>query len=164
MIAGYFVPGSYDRKGFSRFVRERFTRLVILSLIYMVVITPFIMYVELGVNRIQPKLGLPYEILAFLSGTGVMWFAVVHFIFSMVYGLASLIARRPVPVSNGKQIKPSLINAVILIPIMSVCAFLIRIVQPDTLFTNFLAWDKASSPSPSRSSTGQAILSAASLT
>jgi glucan biosynthesis protein C len=37
MIAGYFVVGSCDRKGFGRFVGERFKRLVIPSLIYMVV-------------------------------------------------------------------------------------------------------------------------------
>jgi hypothetical protein len=37
MIAGYFVAGSCDRKGFGRFVGERFKRLDIPSLIYMVV-------------------------------------------------------------------------------------------------------------------------------
>ncbi|KLU62359.1 glucans biosynthesis protein C [Peptococcaceae bacterium CEB3] len=48
MIAGYFAAGSYDRKGFGRFVGGRFKRLVIPSLIYMAVITPFIEYAELG--------------------------------------------------------------------------------------------------------------------
>ena len=97
MIAGYFVAGSYDRKGFGQFVGERFKRLVIPSLIYMVVITPFIGYVELG-NK-----WAGFSIFGFLSGTGVMWFAVALFIFSLIYGLVRLIVRRPAPVSNRKQ-------------------------------------------------------------
>src|ERR1700730_979546 len=48
MIAGYFVAGSYDRKGFGGFVGERFKRLVIPTLIYMVAIDPFIGIIELG--------------------------------------------------------------------------------------------------------------------
>jgi glucan biosynthesis protein C len=124
MIAGYFVAGSYDRKGFGRFIGERFKRLMIPSLIYMVVITSFIEYVELGH---KPD---GFSISGLLSGTGVMWFAVALFIFSLIYGLVRLIFRRPAPVSNGKQLKPSFVNAVILILIISVFAFLIRTVQP----------------------------------
>ncbi|MDA4119168.1 MAG: acyltransferase family protein, partial [Thaumarchaeota archaeon] len=48
MIAGYFVGGSYDRRGLGRFAGERFKRLVIPTLIYMVAIDPFIGVVELG--------------------------------------------------------------------------------------------------------------------
>ena len=91
MIAGYFVAGSYDRKGFGRFVGERFKRLVIPSLIYMVAITPFIGVVELG----QKVTG--FSVIGFLSGTGVMWFTVALFFFSLIYGLVRLIARRPAP-------------------------------------------------------------------
>lgn len=39
MIAGYFAAGSYDRKGFGRFVGDRFKRLIIPTLVYMAVIT-----------------------------------------------------------------------------------------------------------------------------
>jgi len=124
MIAGYFVAGSYDRKGFSKFIGERFKRLVIPTLIYIVVITPFIGYVELG-NK-----WTGFSIYGFLSDNGVMWFAVALFIFSVIYGLTRMIVPRPLPVSNRKQLKPSFINAIILILIISVSAFLIRIVQP----------------------------------
>jgi fucose 4-O-acetylase-like acetyltransferase len=124
LIAGYFAAGSCDRKGFSRFVGERFKRLVIPSLIYMAVITPFIEYVELG-NK-----GAGFSIADFLSSTGVMWFAVALFIFSLIYGLVRLIVRKSVTVSNDMEIKPSLVNTIILILIISACAFLIRLVQP----------------------------------
>lgn len=130
MIAGYFAAESYDRKGFGQFIRGRFKRLVIPTLIFMVLITPFIMSVELGRNWFQPRLGLIPFVLRFLSGTGVMWFAVALFIFSVIYGLVRLIDPRAAAVNNKRQIKPSFINAVILILIISVCTFLIRIVQP----------------------------------
>lgn len=124
MIAGYFVAESYDRKGFGRFIRERFKRLMIPSLIYMVAITPFIGIVELG-NK-----STGFNIIDFLSGTGVMWFTVALFAFSLVYGLLRLFSRRPSTASDRKQINPTLVKAVTLILIIAVFAFLIRIVQP----------------------------------
>lgn len=124
MIAGYLVAGSYDRKSFGRFVGKRFKRLLIPSLIYMVAITPFIDLVELGNKRAG------FSVIDFLSATGVMWFTVALFVFSLIYGLVRLIVRRPAPASGGKQLEPSLAKAVILILIISVSAFLIRIVQP----------------------------------
>lgn len=124
MIAGYYVAGSYDRKGFGLFVGERFKRLIIPTLIYMVAITPFIELVELG-NKYTG-----FSLDGFLSGTGVMWFTAALFIFSLIYGVVRLVIRRPVSDSTENHIKPSLVSAVILILIISVCAFLIRIVQP----------------------------------
>lgn len=124
LITGYFVAGSYDRKGFGRFVGERFRRLIIPTLIYMVAISPFIDYVELG-NRG----GGGFNIIDFLSGTGVMWFAVALFVFSLLYALARLLVRRPPP-AGRKRLEPSPVNAALLILIIAVSAFLIRIVQP----------------------------------
>jgi hypothetical protein len=124
MIAGYFVAGSYDRKGFSRFAGDRFRRLVIPTLIYMVVITPFIEYVELGA---RPS---GFNLAGFISGTGVMWFAAALFIFSLAYAFIRLVAAVPAPVPEERQLKPSLLKVTILILVISVSAFLIRIVQP----------------------------------
>ncbi len=90
----------------------------------MVAITPFIEYVELG----NPWTG--FDIIGFLSSTGVMWFAVALFGFSLMYGLVRLIPRRSAPAPDQKQLEPSFARAVILILIIAVSAFLIRIVQP----------------------------------
>lgn len=124
MIAGYFAAGSYDRKGFGQFIGDRLRRLIIPSLIYMVIITPFIGVIELGKNLAG------FNVLDFLSGTGVMWFAVALFIFSLFYGFVRQIFCRSTSTSREKQIQPSFMNAVILILIISTFAFLIRIVQP----------------------------------
>ncbi len=97
LIAGYFAAGSYDRKGFGRFAGERFRRLIVPTLIYMVAITPFIEYVELG-NRG----GGGFNVIDFLSGTGVMWFAVALFIFALLYALVRLIVRRSPPADRNR--------------------------------------------------------------
>ncbi len=43
-IAGYFTPSAFDRKGFSAFTRDRFRRLGVPTLIFMLVIHPVIVY------------------------------------------------------------------------------------------------------------------------
>ena len=124
MISGYFVAGSYDRKGFGQFAGDRFKRLIIPTLIFMIVITPFIEIVELG-NKYSG-----FNLVGFLSGTGPMWFAVALFGFSLIYGLVRLSSRRSVAASGWKQLKLTLGMAVSLALIIAVFAFLIRIVQP----------------------------------
>ena len=124
MLAGYFVAASYDRKGFNQFVRGRFSRLVIPTLIYMVVITPFISVVELGDRPTS------FDLFGFLSGTGVMWFAAALFLFSLVYAIVRRTIGGRVYVSTRRQFEPSLRNVGILILLIAGFAFLIRIFQP----------------------------------
>lgn len=90
----------------------------------MVAIDPFIGVVELG-NK-----PTGFSVTGFLSATGVMWFAAALFAFSLVYGLVRLVVRRQAPVPDRKQLEPSFAKAVALILIISLFAFLIRIVQP----------------------------------
>jgi peptidoglycan/LPS O-acetylase OafA/YrhL len=133
MVSGYFVAASYDRKGFGWFVGDRFKRLIIPTLIFMIAITPFIEIVELG-----NKPG-GFNLVGFLSRTGPMWFAAALFGFSLIYGLFRLIGSKPAVVSKQetgnqvpkwKQLKPTRGLAISLILIIAVFAFLIRIVQP----------------------------------
>ncbi len=123
MLSGYFVAGSYDRKGFGRFVGDRFKRLVIPTLIFMIAITPFIEFVELG-NRL-----VGFSLIGFLSGTGPMWFAAALFGFSLIYALYRILAKRPA-LKSEKKIDPTFSFALSLILTIAVLAFLIRIVQP----------------------------------
>src|SRR5512137_1975608 len=44
LIAGYFVPASFDRKGSGKFLRDRAVRLGIPTLIYMLLINTIIIY------------------------------------------------------------------------------------------------------------------------
>src|SRR5208282_3663200 len=44
LIAGYFVPGAFDRKGCGKFLSDRAIRLGIPTLLYMLLVQPFIVY------------------------------------------------------------------------------------------------------------------------
>ncbi len=88
-IAGYFVPGSFDRKGFGTFSKERLIRLGIPTLLYMLVIHPLTIAI-LGHYQ-HWNLNIPYEYAKyirtfdFIGSTGPLWFALALLIFSLVY-------------------------------------------------------------------------------
>ena len=135
LLAGYFVPGAYDRKGLGRFAWDRFVRLMIPTLIYMLIIHPFILYVQLGVYWIVPKPGFPafyggyIASFDFLSGSGPLWFAFALFIFSVIYGLVRRVFRH-VPAVPRHRAAFNAGSAAGLILVIAALAFLIRLVQP----------------------------------
>ena len=125
-IAGYFVPGSFDRKGPKKFLLDRMFRLGLPSLVYMLAIEPFIDYVLMS-NSGWTRYFTHFR---FLWGTGPMWFAVALLIFSCIYTLVRVL--RPAS-RRGPQMDaplPGHRDVFLLIVIISACAFLIRTVQP----------------------------------
>ena len=44
-IAALFIPGAYDRKGFGKFLLDRFVRLGVPTLIFMLVIHPVTLFI-----------------------------------------------------------------------------------------------------------------------
>lgn len=99
LLAGYFTPASYDRKGFGRFVTDRLKRLGLPSLLYLLVITPFICWVMVPTpefTRGAATLGEFYRNYIFSGGyeflgIGPMWFAVALLGFSIVYALVRVL-------------------------------------------------------------------------
>jgi len=101
MIAGYFTPGAYDRKGPGQFLKARIIRLGIPLLIYVFLIDPLI-YFAIRVS----SYGLTTSFGAFwqfwkqhvssyrLNGPGVgpMWFVELMLIFIVAYGLGRLVS------------------------------------------------------------------------
>lgn len=132
LIAGYFVPRSYDKKGFGKFIKDRLVRLGIPALIFMLVIDPLIIYFQLGIGTelgfwgfyTSGYLGSLYV----LSGSGPLWFVIALLIFSVIYGLLRLVI--PKRDTVRREIKVNSRNLWILILIIAACAFLIRLVQP----------------------------------
>jgi fucose 4-O-acetylase-like acetyltransferase len=133
LLAGYFIPGSYDKKGFGNYLKDRFIRLMIPALFYMLVIHPFILYFQLGVYWISPTPGF-FEYYggyvtstSVLEGSGPLWFAIALFIFSAVYGLFRLV-RKPMP--RWQSVSPRTTNIFRWRLLIGAFAFLIRTVQP----------------------------------
>ena len=125
LIAGYFTPASYDKKGFVKFIKDRFIRLGLPTIIYMLVIHPFLVFVILGyadMGYIEYITGLH-----FLGGTGPLWFALALLIFSIVYALLRLLFPKSKEIDKSFPTVPRILG---LILIISICAFLIRIIQP----------------------------------
>ena len=48
LIAGYFVPGAYDRKGSQKFLHGRALRLGVPAFLYLFIINPLVVYFEVG--------------------------------------------------------------------------------------------------------------------
>jgi fucose 4-O-acetylase-like acetyltransferase len=134
-VAGYFVPGAFERKGFRRFLTDRALRLGVPSLIYMIIIHPVTVYWLLRdfYDRTRPPLAhayLPYLTTGrFLGGSGPMWFAVALLMFSLAYGLLRL-ANRNVPSGQSESALPGNGQVMGLVLAIGACTFLVRIVQP----------------------------------
>ncbi|HVN54787.1 MAG TPA: acyltransferase family protein [Anaerolineaceae bacterium] len=135
LIAGYFVPGAYDRKGFGKFVKDRLVRLGIPVLLYMLVIHPFIIYFIMGLPwaSVKPAFLDFYTgyvtSLDFVGSSGPLWFALALLIFSIVYALYRLAAasRKPAPAAKVKVTSARLVGLTLAIALL---AFLLRLVQP----------------------------------
>jgi glucan biosynthesis protein C len=135
LIAGYFVPGAFDRKGFGGFMRGRGVRLGIPALMYMLVIQPITIYWLLR-NFADPsrpplfKAYVPYLTSSrVLGGSGPMWFALALLLFSFLYGVWRS-AERKSPCNQPDAALPTHAQALGLVLVMALCSFLVRVVQP----------------------------------
>jgi glucan biosynthesis protein C len=97
LIAGYFTPRAYDRKGAGRFLLDRLMRLGIPLLFYEVVINPLINYainVHSGDFRGSLWQYLPGYVRSRDSfGDGPVWFLEALLIFCVFYALWRLLTR-----------------------------------------------------------------------
>lgn len=127
MVAGYFVPLSYDLKGAAKFIKDRLYRLGIPLLVYMLILHqlsyklayPQVDIVNFYINSIKS--------LSILSGSGPLWFVLVLLIFTAIYTLLRIYLKKEM---SFKPQKINTINILLLTLIISIPAFLIRIVMP----------------------------------
>jgi surface polysaccharide O-acyltransferase-like enzyme len=135
LIAGYFVPESFDRKGPARFLRDRAIRLGIPTLIYMLFINPAIIYYLLAFQWQGPRPPLGEYLanyilsLEFLGESGPMWFALALLIFSAIYAAFRLLSHSRSKQPHEQKI-PGHLAVVGLILLISAGAFTIRLFQP----------------------------------
>jgi fucose 4-O-acetylase-like acetyltransferase len=103
LIAGYFTPGSFDRKGASRFLGGRLVRLGIPLAFYALVLNPVSM---LGTFFLPDYLGpLDWETYEYLDNVrmGPMWFVALLLIFSFGYATWRTIGRGGVRPGTSAQ-------------------------------------------------------------
>ncbi len=91
LIAGYFVPGSYDRKGGRSFMKGRLVRLGIPLLAFLLLLRPILMaglYPKIRAREAEQGADLPYWLFYLVTwDPGPMWFVEVLLVFSALYVL-----------------------------------------------------------------------------
>jgi fucose 4-O-acetylase-like acetyltransferase len=132
-IAGYFVPGSYDKKGAGRFLRDRAYRLGLPSLLFIFVIHPVTCYYIAGVWDTSAGFFADYQryILhgRFLSGSGPLWFCIALLFFSLAYaGWRSVI--RPINQQGQPKAFPRSAAILLLVCLTAFATFFVRVYWP----------------------------------
>lgn len=91
-VAGYFVPGAFDRKGARQFLKDRAYRLGLPALFYIFVLQPITCYYAAGIwseGDPNPSFLRDYGHYItrgwFLSGNGPLWFCIALLFFCCIY-------------------------------------------------------------------------------
>lgn len=101
LISAYFVPGSYERKGTGRFLKDRLMRLGIPLVVYSWIIHPVLMFgylstvegMHISFWQFFPR---TYFGWGYLLGQGPLWFVETLLIFTLVYvAIRLLFTARP---------------------------------------------------------------------
>jgi peptidoglycan/LPS O-acetylase OafA/YrhL len=132
-IAGYFTPASYDKKGAVKFLTDRFMRLGVPTLLYMLVIGPLTEYYVSQSWRTPDSFAKAWwghiadgEV---FSMTGPMWFCAALLIFCGVYVAIRKISNR-VPFTSSLSISLNDKNVVLLIATVAISTFGIKLFDP----------------------------------
>ncbi len=126
MVSGYFTQRSLLRKGTGNFIRSRLFRLGVPLLIYMFIMHP------VAVKLVYPDLDINWYLngireLRFFSWTGPLWFLEALLLFTLVYVVIfKLFIRREFRIN----LKITPLNVIFLIAIITIVAFVLRLVYP----------------------------------
>jgi surface polysaccharide O-acyltransferase-like enzyme len=141
LIAGLFVPGSYERKGARRFLRDRLVRLGVPLLLFAVVLRPL---VSVGIypvwrDEVVQQGAEPSYWLFYLQtwSPGPMWFVEVLLVFSALYVLWRRMSARQVRPAPG----PAPLGAAAIIGFaagLALATYLWRLVVPVGAFVPVL--------------------------
>jgi glucans biosynthesis protein C len=129
LIAGYFTPSSYDRKGAGGFLRDRVIRLIIPLAFFWLVLSPVTeMLAALGSG--QP---VTFSWSSYLGsiGPGPLWFVEVLFLLSALYVVVRLLLRHHAAErSPERYAAPTIRLAAFFALGLAAATFLFRLVVP----------------------------------
>ncbi len=134
-IAGYFVPGSFNRKGPWHFIRDRACRLGLPVLFYMFVLGPFTEYFCAHSWNSTAPTSFANEWVKhirngqFLQENGPLWFCLALLIFSLGY-VVRWALRPGFESHNEKERQPNSRKLVGFALIMAAFTFIVRLVLP----------------------------------
>ena len=130
LISAYFVPGSYDRKGASHFLKDRLVRLGIPLAVYSWIINPLFVYFSFYRDRMSLWQFFPGEYFrgGEYIGQGPLWFVEVLLIFSLVYVLWRFLFRSRTNTFSRETRFPGNRTIALFALLLGVAGFLVRLV------------------------------------
>lgn len=131
-LAGYFTPGSFDRKGPGSFLKDRLLRLGIPLIIFIFVLNPIS---DLGKYLMPASLtGItdPPTLQAYpdLIGLGPLWFVAMLLIFGFGYAAWRRLTRNRTLSSMSEFSVPSYLSIGIFILALALVSYLFRMIVP----------------------------------
>ena len=138
MISAYFIIPSYDRKGPDLFIRDRFRRLGIPLLFYIIIIGPFLIYIQ-KIFITKEKVNFLYFYYNFIIKNiiieaGPLWFLQALLIFSIFYILLMEIIKKVQKKKAAFKKKnldfPQNYKIILFIILLAIVTFLVRIRFP----------------------------------
>jgi surface polysaccharide O-acyltransferase-like enzyme len=127
-LSAYFIPGSYNRKGAARFVKDRLLRLGIPLVFYSFILSPVLIYLVYYFGE-----GHDVTFIQFLGGFhdwidfGVLWFVAALLLFTLVYVLWRLLSKK---YRSKPLTAPSSRMILWFAAAVGIISFLVRIVFP----------------------------------
>jgi surface polysaccharide O-acyltransferase-like enzyme len=140
LISAHFVPGSYDRKGGGRFLKDRLIRLGIPLAVFSWVINPLFVFAGLVLTqdlRMPLWRYFPFEYFKTepLIGAGPLWFVETLLIFSLLYMLGRFLVRsRPANLAEETRFCGNGSIALFAL-LLGVAGFLVRLAFPMDVYT-----------------------------
>ncbi len=134
LLAGYFTPGSFDRRGSGSFLNERLLRLGIPLIIWIFLINPFSnigLYLKPAIWIAEPLTWQNYwQMYPKFIGLGVAWFLALLLIFSLGYAAWRWLTRNRPPSAKGEYSPPTYLGIGIFIVALALVTYLVRIFIP----------------------------------
>jgi surface polysaccharide O-acyltransferase-like enzyme len=135
LISAYFVPGSYDRKGPARFVKDRLIRLGIPLAIYCWVLRPIFLYAKISMSGEMNSSFLSWFEYGYfrdygLIGGGPSWFIEAVLLFSLLYALWRWLIPSHPQVTTQETKFPSHLAIALFALSLAVVSFIVRLWFP----------------------------------
>lgn len=134
LLAGYFTPGSFDRKGTGSFLKARLIRLGIPLLIWIFVFNPFSnigLFLEPAIWVTEPLTWQNYwQLYPSFIGLGVAWFLALLLIFNFGYAGWRWLPKNRTSASKNEYEPPSYLGIGIFILGLALVTYLVRIMVP----------------------------------
>lgn len=134
LLAGYFTPGSFDRKGSGSFLKARLIRLGIPLIIWIFVLNPISnigLFLEPAKWITDPLTWQNFRRLyPEFIGLGVAWFLALLLIFNFGYAAWRRLTRNRPSSSTGEYSPPTYLGIAIFVLALALVTYLLRIVVP----------------------------------